>query len=36
MLKSLIQFVVQRGFVVTFVQVLLMITFYTLPNSLVW
>ena len=36
MLKSLMQFVVQRGFLVTFVQVLLMITFYTLPNNLVW
>ena len=36
MLKSLMQFVVQRGFLVTFVQVLLMVTFYTLPNNLVW
>jgi hypothetical protein len=36
MLKSLIQYVVQRGFVVTLVQVLLLITFYALPNSLTW
>ncbi|KAJ7579018.1 hypothetical protein C8J56DRAFT_1059256 [Mycena floridula] len=35
-IDSLIQFVIQRGVLVTCIQVLLLVTFYALPNSLVW
>ncbi|KAF5349989.1 hypothetical protein D9756_009084 [Leucocoprinus leucothites] len=36
LLESLMQFVIHRGALVTMVQVLLLITFYALPNQLTW
>jgi len=36
MLKSLIQYVVERGVVVTLIQTLLLITFYAFPGKLYW
>ncbi|KAJ8519194.1 hypothetical protein ONZ45_g3844 [Pleurotus djamor] len=36
LLKSLIHFVVQRGVLVTLIQTLLLITFFTIPSNLTW
>jgi len=36
LLKSLMQFTIHRGALVTLIQVLLLIAFYALPNNLTW
>lgn len=36
LLNNLVQFVIQRGALVTLIQTLLLITFFAAPNSLTW
>ncbi|KAJ3806633.1 hypothetical protein F5876DRAFT_7512, partial [Lentinula aff. lateritia] len=36
LIKSLIQYIIERGVVVTLIQTLLLITFYAAPNNLYW
>ncbi|KXN83254.1 hypothetical protein AN958_01659 [Leucoagaricus sp. SymC.cos] len=36
LIQSLMQFVIHRGALVTLIQVLLLVTFYALPNKLTW
>jgi len=36
LLKSLMQFIIHRGALVTLIQVLLLITFYAIPSNLTW